>query len=37
MNPKRKKHLSNFWKPPTKSNSQSNVLEELKFKKSSAV
>jgi hypothetical protein len=33
MNPKRKKHLYNFWRPPTNSNHQSTVSKELKFKK----
>jgi hypothetical protein len=35
MNPKRKKHLHNFWRPLTNLNHQSTVSKELKFKKSS--
>jgi hypothetical protein len=32
-----KRHLTNFWRPPTNSNHQSTLSKELKFKKSSAV
>jgi hypothetical protein len=32
MKLKRKKHLYNFWRPPTNSNHQSTVSKELKFK-----
>jgi hypothetical protein len=36
INPKKKKkHLHNFWRPRTKSNHQSSVSKEPKFKKSS--
>jgi hypothetical protein len=31
MNPKRKKHLNNFWRPLTNSNHKSTVSKELKF------
>jgi hypothetical protein len=37
MKPKRKKHLSNFYRPQTNSNSQSNASQEMKFKKPSAI
>jgi hypothetical protein len=35
MKLERKKQLYNFWRPPTNSNHQLTVSEELKFKKSS--
>jgi hypothetical protein len=35
MNPKRKKHLNNFWRLPTNLNHQSTVSRELKVNKSS--
>jgi hypothetical protein len=36
LNPERKRHLTNFWRPPTNSNHQSTLSKQLKFKKSSA-
>jgi hypothetical protein len=36
MNPKRKKHLHNFWRPFINSNDESTISKELTFKKSSA-
>jgi hypothetical protein len=32
MNLRRKKHLHNFWRPPTNLNHQSTVSKELRFK-----
>jgi hypothetical protein len=33
MDPKRKRHLYNFWRPPNNPSHQSNVSKEVKFKK----